>query len=481
MFLKRELQFEISIFAILLLSFSYFALHYSNFDDRRRLEEDPENLTDSDVAVEKTMRYLLFFTLLGFCMFYGQKVVNDRNKSGPWITWFRNTTIIALCCRVPSRKRASAEEAETEQLKSSSKPSPRARAASSKDDDDFDVKLLLFCVLGLVGSYLAWGYFQERIMTRSYTSLSTGSEDKFKDAEFLVFCNRIAGLVIGRIGMEMTGPHDNFAPPFSFSFCSMSNILSSWFQYEALKFITFPMQVLSKSCKIIAAMLMGKFLNGSTFTNMEVFNAVVITAGLFVYKFGQSQGHTDDEEMSDYFMLGMFLITCYIMADSFTSNWQQKIYSQYPIHSFQMMVGVNMFSATISLCLCAPKFWTVKAFCEDHPLVLMHMVLMSSCSAFGQLFIFYTIKKFGAVVFATAMTSRSILSVLISISIFGHTITPIGAFGLCISFSGLIWKVWLKRQKTLKKKAEKAAERARQRELEMSRMEKQHQEVDVKM
>jgi len=59
------------------------------------------------------------------------------------------------------------------------------------------------------------------------------------------------------------------------------------------------------------------------------------------------------------------------------------------------------------------------------------------------------------------MTSRSILSVLISIIIFGHTITPIGAFGLCISFSGLIWKVWLKRAKSLKKKAAKAAARQR--------------------
>ena len=45
---------------------------------------------------------------------------------------------------------------------------------------------------------------------------------------------------------------------------------------------------------------------------------------------------------------------------------------------------IRMFSSTISLCLCAPKFWDVKAFCEDHPLVLMHMVLMSSCSALGK-------------------------------------------------------------------------------------------------
>merc|ERR550534_3164189 len=200
---------------------------------------------------------------------------------------------------------------------------------------------------------------------------------------------------------------------------------------------------------------------------MEIFNAFVITAGLYVFKYGQSHGNTDDEEMSEYFPLGMLLICLYIAADSFTSNWQERIYKTYPIHSFQMMVGVNMFSATISLCLCAPRMWDVQLFCQDHPAVLLHMVLMSSCSAIGQLFIFYTIKKFGAVVFATAMTSRSILSVLISISIFGHTITPIGAFGLCISFSGLIWKVWLKRAKSLKKKAAKAA--ARQRELEMTR------------
>merc|ERR550534_1951599 len=81
---------------------------------------------------------------------------------------------------------------------------------------------------------------------------------------------------------------------------------------------------------------------------MEIFNAFVITAGLYVFKYGQSHGNTDDEEMSEYFMLGMFLISCYIAADSFTSNWQQRIYSEYPIHSFQMMVGVNMFSSTIS-------------------------------------------------------------------------------------------------------------------------------------
>ena len=47
-------------------------------------------------------------------------------------------------------------------------------------------------------------------------------------------------------------------PLFKYSFASFSNIMSAWFQYEALKFISFPTQVLAKSCKIIPVMIMGK-------------------------------------------------------------------------------------------------------------------------------------------------------------------------------------------------------------------------------
>ncbi len=37
------------------------------------------------------------------------------------------------------------------------------------------------------------------------------------------------------------------APLFKYSFCSFSNIMSSWCQYEALKYVSFPTQVLAKA------------------------------------------------------------------------------------------------------------------------------------------------------------------------------------------------------------------------------------------
>eukprot|EP00495_Collosphaeridae_sp_1-RS-2012_P009234 TRINITY_DN9313_c0_g1_i1.p1 TRINITY_DN9313_c0_g1~~TRINITY_DN9313_c0_g1_i1.p1 ORF type:complete len:135 (-),score=6.15 TRINITY_DN9313_c0_g1_i1:10-414(-) len=133
----------------------------------------------------------------------------------------------------------------------------------------------MFCVMGLLVAYISWGYFQERLMTVEYPNVVIrGSKDRFKNSEFLVFLNRAAGLVIATIALRMQDPPLACSPPYKFLFCSISNVLSAWFQYEALKFITFPMQVLAKSCKVLFTMLMGVAINQKKFTLMEYINAL---------------------------------------------------------------------------------------------------------------------------------------------------------------------------------------------------------------
>ncbi len=115
---------------------------------------------------------------------------------------------------------------------------------------------LLVCFAGLQISYLTWGYAQERIMTQKY------GDDVFPSSLFLVFGNRVVAftLVLAVVysrkmkvcerGASVEGKQQmpnllNFAP------CSFSNVLSSWAQYECLKYISFPMQV----CTIITMLL----------------------------------------------------------------------------------------------------------------------------------------------------------------------------------------------------------------------------------
>lgn len=112
---------------------------------------------------------------------------------------------------------------------------------------------LIFCFCGLQVSYVLWGLVQEFLMTQEYAN------GKFKSSSFCVFGNRFLALLIALaiVGFRRaTSPVAmKEAPFYYYAPASISNTLSSWAQYEALKYLSFPTQTLSKSCKIIPVML----------------------------------------------------------------------------------------------------------------------------------------------------------------------------------------------------------------------------------
>ncbi len=105
---------------------------------------------------------------------------------------------------------------------------------------------VLYCFVGLMGSYLTWGLLQERIMTQAYVN-SEGKKQFFKDSQFLVFSNRALAFFIAAGFLIIKKQSRHRAPLYKYSYASLSNIMSTWFQYEALKFVNFPTQVLAKS------------------------------------------------------------------------------------------------------------------------------------------------------------------------------------------------------------------------------------------
>ena len=55
------------------------------------------------------------------------------------------------------------------------------------------------------------------------------------------------------------------APLWVFAPCALSNTLSSFGQYQALHYVSFPLQTIAKSTKVIPVMIMGKVLNKKTY------------------------------------------------------------------------------------------------------------------------------------------------------------------------------------------------------------------------
>ena len=69
-------------------------------------------------------------------------------------------------------------------------------------------------------------------------------------------------------------------------------------------------------------------------------------------------------------------------------------------------------------------------------------IILSLCSACGQLFIYYTISTFGPVVFTIIMTVRQVLAVLLSCIVYQHAITAASMSGVVIVFLALFMKIY---------------------------------------
>ena len=123
--------------------------------------------------------------------------------------------------------------------------------------------VLATCAVGLQVSYLTWGVLQERLITIDYDG------EKFQSSQFLVFSNRTIAFCVAIFINTFITKATRFAPFHKYAFASFSNIMSSWCQYEALKYVSFPTQVVSKSSKLIPVMIVGKILADKTYVVFE--------------------------------------------------------------------------------------------------------------------------------------------------------------------------------------------------------------------
>lgn len=300
---------------------------------------------------------------------------------------------------------------------------------------------LMFCAAGLQASYLTWGVLQERVMTRSYGATSPEEEgERFKDSQFLVFMNRILALTVSGLWCLLFKQPRHGAPMYKYSFASLSNVMSSWCQYEALKFISFPTQVLAKASKVIPVMLMGKVVSHKSYEYWEYLTAALISLGVSMFLLSSAPSKHPSTVTT---FSGVVILVGYIVFDSFTSNWQDNLF-KYKMSSVQMMFGVNLFSClfTVGSLLEQGAFFESLAFMTRHSEFALHAVLLSVCSACGQLFIFYTIAQFGAAMFTIIMTLRQAIAILLSCFLYGHTVTVVGGLGVGVVFLALFLRVY---------------------------------------
>lgn len=305
------------------------------------------------------------------------------------------------------------------------------------------IQRVCYCAAGLIITFGIWSIVQERMLTHPYDGVF------FEYSYGLVFMNRLGGLFLSWYLMYHFKVEWVSSPLWEYSFPSVANMLSSWSQYEALKYVSFPTQMLAKAFKVVPVMLMGKFMHNKTYESYEYTSSMLVAFGLYLFIDSSEHISLEENVFGDIkgvkgAWCGIVLLILFLFFDSFTGQWQTRMFQiNKNISPLQMMLNMNAFSAVFSFITLVHKEELNASlyFVYEHPHMIIHLIIFCICSTVGQLFIFYTIKTFGAVVFSIIMSVRILFSTILSCLVYSHNITELGLLGIIIVFGAVGYRI----------------------------------------
>jgi adenosine 3'-phospho 5'-phosphosulfate transporter B2 len=280
-------------------------------------------------------------------------------------------------------------------------------------------------------------------MTRPYGD----DREYFSHAVFLVLSNRVLSASLAAMILSTTGGAvAPSAPLYKYAIVSGSNVVATTCQYEALRYVSFPVQTLGKCAKMIPVMIWGYFINQRRYTWSDYVIALCVTLGCTIFALYGSVTHKHSVGGGNTSAKGGALMLGYLGFDGFTSTFQDKLFKGYQMETYNQMLWVNACSASVSMLwlLSDASLSKASAFIARHPAVLKDVAALSLSAMFGQLCILYTIREFGALLFATIMTTRQLLSILLSCVLFLHPLTAQQWFGTALVFGALYAQAYLK-------------------------------------
>ncbi|XP_057530649.1 UDP-galactose/UDP-glucose transporter 3-like [Amaranthus tricolor] len=312
------------------------------------------------------------------------------------------------------------------------------------------VLLLSFCVAGIWVAYISQGVLQENLSTKRF------GEDK-KRFEHLAFLNLAQNVVcliwsLIMINVWSRGNKGGGAPWWSYWSAGITNTIGPAMGIQALKYISYPAQVLAKSSKMIPVMLMGTLVYGIRYSFSEYLCTLLVAGGVSIFALSKTSAKTINKLASPNAPLGYGLCFLNLAFDGFTNATQDSITARYPKTSaWNIMLGMNLWGTIYNLVYMfgwpqASGYEAIR-FCQQHPEAGWDILFYCLCGAVGQNFIFLTISRFGSLTNTTITTTRKFVSIVISSLLSGNPLSTIQWSSVIMVFSGLSYQIYLKWQK----------------------------------
>ncbi|KAH0939653.1 hypothetical protein HID58_007114 [Brassica napus] len=293
------------------------------------------------------------------------------------------------------------------------------------------ILLLALCVSGIWSAYIYQGVLQETLSTKRFGP----DEKRFEHLAFLNLAQSVVCLVWSFIMIKLWSNTGNGgAPWWTYWSAGITNTIGPAMGIEALKYISYPAQVLAKSSndssmKLFyhdAVMLMGTLVYGIRYTFPEYICTFLVAGGVAVLLFLSSK--TISKLAHPNAPLGYALCFLNLAFDGFTNATQDSIASRYPkTEAWDIMLGMNLWGTIYNLVYMfgLPQGMGFEAykFCKQHPEAAWDILKYCLCGAVGQNFIFMTISNFGSLANTTITTTRKFVSIVVSSVMSGNPLS----------------------------------------------------------
>ncbi|KAL8035603.1 hypothetical protein ABFX02_12G107900 [Erythranthe guttata] len=311
------------------------------------------------------------------------------------------------------------------------------------------VFLLAFCVAGIWAAYIYQGVLQETVSTKRFGT----NKERFEHLAFLNLAQNVVCLIWSFLMIKIWSNGGNGgAPWWSYWSAGITNSIGPAMGIEALKYISYPAQVLAKSSKMIPVMLMGALVYGIRYSFQEYLCTLLVAGGVSTFALLKTSSKTINKLANPNAPLGYGLCFLNLAFDGFTNATQDSLTARYPkTNAWNIMLGMNLWGTIYNMVFMfgwsnAIGYDAIR-FCQQHPEAAWDIFLFCLCGAVGQNFIFLTISRFGSLTNTTITTTRKFVSIVVSSLLSGNPLSKQQWGSVVMVFSGLSYQIYLKWKK----------------------------------
>lgn len=306
-----------------------------------------------------------------------------------------------------------------------------------------EIRLLSY-VIGLYGSFIYWGLLQEKLTSTKYIC-SNQATYEWDFAFALNFWMALGGFLVAFIIEFVINAPTPQVSIWRFWKAALTCCIASPVGYASLKYITFPMMILTKSSKPVPVMLIGILYYKRSFPWYKYVSVILVCGGICLFSSAKKSSSSSGISDQGMLLFGIFLVCVNLTLDGYTNNEQDAIFNE-KATGLQMMKYTNIWQIGFILVYLlslgafygpASELSKASDMLVACPEVRQDILLFCLCASVGQILIFSVMKEFGSLTWITISITRKLFTVLLSIFSYNHPVSLLQWFGVIGVFAGL--------------------------------------------